>query len=94
MTKNQKVLTWLDEMVKLTQPDEVIWIDGSDEQKKALEQEACATGEMIALNSEKLPGCFLHRTATNDVARVENKTFICTTKEEDAGPSTVTSAST
>ena len=48
MTKNQKVLTWLDEMVKLTQPDEVIWIDGSDEQKKALEQEACATGEMIA----------------------------------------------
>lgn len=87
MTKNQKVLTWLEEMVKLTQPDEVIWIDGSEEQKKALEAEACATGEMIALNPEKLPGCFLHRTATNDVARVENKTFICTTKEEDAGPS-------
>ena len=86
MTNNKKVLNWLDEMVKLTQPDEVIWIDGSDEQKKALEDEAVSTGEMIRLNQEKLPGCFLHRTATNDVARVEDKTFICTTKEEDAGP--------
>ena len=86
MTNNKKVLNWLDEMVKLTQPDEVIWIDGSDEQKKALEDEAVSTGEMIRLNEEKLPGCFLHRTATNDVARVEDKTFICTTKEEDAGP--------
>ena len=86
MTNNKKVLNWLDEMVKLTQPDEVIWIDGSDEQKHALEDEAVSTGEMIRLNEEKLPGCFLHRTATNDVARVEDKTFICTTKEEDAGP--------
>ena len=86
MTNNKKVLNWLDEMVKLTQPDEVIWIDGSNAQKKALEDEAVSTGEMIRLNEEKLPGCFLHRTATNDVARVEDKTFICTTKEEDAGP--------
>ncbi len=86
MTNNKKVLSWLDEMVKLTKPDEVIWIDGSDAQKKALEEEACSTGEIKALNPEKFPGCFLHRTAQNDVARVENKTFICTRKEEDAGP--------
>ncbi len=85
MTNNKKVLAWLDEMVKLTKPDEVIWIDGSEAQKKALEQEAVASGELTELNQEKLPGCFLHRTAVNDVARVENKTFICTRKKEDAG---------
>ncbi len=86
MTNNKKVLSWLDEMVKLTKPDEVIWIDGSDAQKEALEKEACATGEIKALNPDKFPGCFLHRTAQNDVARVENKTFICSRRKEDAGP--------
>ncbi len=86
MTNNKKVLTWLDEMTKLCQPDKIVWIDGSEAQLDELRKESVATGEMIELNQEKLPGCYLHRTAENDVARVENRTFICTTKEEDAGP--------
>jgi len=85
MTQNKYVLSWIDEMAALTQPDKIVWIDGSDEQAEALRAEACSTGEMIKLNQEKLPGCYLHRTAVNDVARVEGRTFICTSKKEDAG---------
>lgn len=85
MTKNAAVLKWLEEMKALVKPDEVVWIDGSEEQAEKLRQEACKTGELIKLNQEKLPGCYLHRTAVNDVARVENRTFICTKKKEDAG---------
>ena len=86
MTTNQKVLTWLEEMKALTQPDNVVWITGEEDQLKALRAEAVASGELIKLNEEKLPGCYLHRTAENDVARVEDRTFICTTNKEDAGP--------
>ena len=86
MTNNKSVLAWLDEMKSLLTPDEVVWIDGSEEQLEALRAEACKTGEMIKLNEEKLPGCYLHRTAVNDVARVEGRTFICAKNEEDAGP--------
>ena len=86
LTKNQNVLKWVDEMVALTKPDKVVWIDGSKEQLDALREEAIATGEMIKLNEEKLPGCLYHRTKPNDVARVEDRTFICTRNEADAGP--------
>ena len=86
MTNNKNVLKWVDEMVALCKPDKVVWIDGSEEQLKALRDEAIATGEMIELNQEKLPGCLYHRTAPNDVARVEDRTFICSKKQEDAGP--------
>ena len=86
MTNNKTVLAWLDEMKELVNPDKVVWIDGSEEQLEELRKEACSTGEMIKLNEEKLPGCYLHRTAVNDVARVEGRTFICSRKEEDAGP--------
>ncbi len=86
LTKNPNVLKWLDEMVALTTPDQVVWIDGSEEQLKALRAESIATGEMEELNQEKLPGCLLHRTRPSDVARVENRTFICSRKKEDAGP--------
>ena len=86
MTNNKSVLAWLDEMKELVTPDEVVWIDGSEEQLESLRKQACETGEMIKLNEEKLPGCYLHRTAINDVARVEGRTFICSRKEEDAGP--------
>ena len=86
MTENKKVLTWLEEMKALTKPDKVIWIDGSEAQLEALRKEAVATGEMIKLNEEKLPGCYYHRTAENDVARVEERTFICTPTKEEAGP--------
>ena len=86
MTNNKKVLDWLEEMKALVKPDQVVWIDGSKEQLDDLRAQATATGEMIELNQEKLPGCYYHRTAENDVARVEDRTFICTTDKEDAGP--------
>ena len=86
MTTNKSVLAWIDEMKELVQPDKLVWIDGSEEQLEALRAEACSTGEMHKLNQEKLPGCYLHRTAVNDVARVEDRTMICSKKEEDAGP--------
>lgn len=86
MTNNKKVLTWLEEMKALVKPANVVWIDGSDEQRDALRKEAVASGEMIELNQEKLPGCYYHRTAENDVARVEDRTFICTPTKEEAGP--------
>ena len=86
MTNNKHVLDWVDEVAALCKPDKVVWIDGSEEQLKALRDEAIATGEVTPLNEEKLPGCLWHRTAQNDVARVENRTFICSKKQEDAGP--------
>ena len=86
MELNKAVNLWLDEMVKLCKPDDVVLIDGSEEQLNKLRAQAEATKEIIRLNQEKLPGCFLHRTDPNDVARVEDRTFICTTKKEDAGP--------
>lgn len=86
MTENKTVLRWVEEMAALTKPDEIVWIDGSEEQAKALYAEAEKTGEMLPLNEEKLPGCTLHRSAVNDVARVEDRTFLCTRREEDAGP--------
>ncbi len=86
LTNNKNVLTWVDEMVALCKPDKIVWIDGSDEQLAALRAEAIATGEMEELNQEKLPGCLLHRTAVNDVARVEGRTFICSKTKEEAGP--------
>ena len=85
MTQNKYVLDWINEIDALTQPDKIVWIDGTEEQAEALRAEACSTGEMIKLNQELLPNCYLHRTAVNDVARVEGRTFICTSKKEDAG---------
>ncbi len=91
LTKNPNVLKWVDEMVALTKPDKVVWIDGSQEQLDALTDEVCALPEgnrdkMYRLNQEKLPGCLYHRTLPNDVARVEDRTFICTPTKEEAGP--------
>ncbi len=86
LTKNPNVNKWVEEMIALTKPDKVVWIDGSDEQLEALREEAFASGEMIKLNQEKLPGCVYHRTLPNDVARVEDRTFICTSTKEEAGP--------
>jgi phosphoenolpyruvate carboxykinase (GTP) len=86
MTTNKKVLQFVDEAVALAKPDKVVWIDGSEAQLEALRKEAIASGEMIKLNDEKLPGCLYHRTKPNDVARVEGRTFICSKRKEDAGP--------
>ncbi|MBQ8447141.1 MAG: phosphoenolpyruvate carboxykinase (GTP), partial [Clostridia bacterium] len=89
MTNNKKVLQFVADVQAFAQPDKVVWIDGSDSQRDALREEACATGEMIKLNQEKLPGCYYHRTAENDVARVEDRTFICCENEEDALPHSI-----
>ena len=86
MTQNKTVLAWIKEMADMCKPDKQVWIDGSEAQLEELRAEAVATGEMIKLNEEKLPGCYYHRTAPNDVARVEDRTFICTETEEEAGP--------
>ena len=86
MTENKSVLSWVEEMKALTKPANVVWIDGSEEQLEQLREESVKSGEMIRLDQEKLPGCFYHRTAQNDVARVEDRTFICTSTEENAGP--------
>ena len=86
MTNNKTILAWIDEMKALVNPDQVVWIDGSEEQLEELRKEAVESGEMIKLNQEKLPGCYYHRTAPNDVARVEDRTLSCSRKEEDAGP--------
>ena len=85
MRKNASVDAWIREMAAMTAPEKIVWIDGSEEQLEALRHEAMATGEMIKLNEEKLPNCYLHRTAVNDVARVESRTFICTPTQEEAG---------
>ncbi len=84
--RNNALKAWVDEMAAMTKPDKIVWIDGSEEQLAELRKEALATGEIIELNQEIYPGCYLHRSAINDVARVEDRTFICTTDKDDAGP--------
>jgi len=85
-TNNKKLIDWVNKMANMCQPDDIVWIDGCEEQKKQIEEECLSTGELIKLNQEKLPGCFLHRTAADDVARTEHLTFICTKNKNDAGP--------
>jgi len=85
-TQNKKLKNWVGQMARMCQPDNIVWIDGSDAQREMLEKEALAGGELIGLNKEKLPHCFLHRTAIDDVARTEHLTFICTKIKHEAGP--------
>lgn len=85
-TKNSQLLNWIKDIEALCQPDRVVWIDGSDAEKKRLEEEAVASGDMLRLDPVKLPGCFYHRSNPNDVARAEGLTFICTSDKEEAGP--------
>ena len=85
-TTNKAILAWVQEMVNLCRPDHVYWCDGSEAERKSLIAEAVATGVLIKLNQKKLPGCYYHRSNPNDVARVEQSTFICTVEKEEAGP--------
>src|SRR6185369_16326045 len=77
---------WVQEISALTRPARVVWCDGSEAERAALIDDCLQTGELIALNQEKLPGCYLHRSAPDDVARTEHLTFICTKSPENAGP--------
>ena len=83
---NEKVLNWVKECADLVQPDEIVWVDGSEAQLEEIRAEAVRTGEMIKLNEEKLPGCYYYRTDPKDTARDEKRTVIATTYEKDAGP--------
>ena len=86
LTKNKKVLDFVEAGAELAQPDEIVWITGDLGQLDELRKEAVKSGELIKLNQSILPDCYLHRTKVNDVARVEDRTFICTKSREDAGP--------
>src|SRR5215469_2246215 len=85
-TANRTVLAWIEEQTKLCQPEQVFWCDGSEAEKDFLTAEAVARGILIKLNQEKLPGCYYHRSNPNDVARVEQCTYICTENQEETGP--------
>ncbi len=85
VTKNSHVNAWIAEMAEMVNPSNILLIDGTEAQADLLRAQALASGELEKLNEEKLPNCYLHRTAVNDVARVEHRTFICTSKKEDAG---------
>ncbi len=85
LTDNSNVLKWVDEIISMTNPSNVVWIDGSEELYEELRKEGCSTGELVKLNEEIYPGCYYHRSAKDDVARMEDKTFICSRKKEDAG---------
>src|SRR5215472_9938278 len=86
LTQNRTLLAWVADMAKLCKPDRVEWCDGSEDEKRRVTEIAIAQGLLMPLNPQKLPGCYLHRSNPNDVARVEQLTFICTPAKDEAGP--------
>ncbi len=86
MTSLQSLQQWVDDVARLTQPDQVVWCDGTQSEYDGLMAEMVESGEMVELNQDTHPGCYLHRSDPGDVARVEHCTFICTAEQDDAGP--------
>src|SRR5690606_10244388 len=85
-TDNVEILQWVTEVAELTKPDRIEWCDGSQAEWDRIAQEMVDAGSLIALNKDLRPGSFLARSHPGDVARVEDRTFICSEREEDAGP--------
>ena len=86
MTKNQKLISWVNEWTELCQPEKIHWCDGSESENKRFLDEMTATGMCIKLDEAKRPNSYYFQSDPSDVARVENRTFICSDKKEDAGP--------
>ena len=87
MTTSLKELqNWVDSVAKLTQPESIHWCNGSDAENKRLINEMQRSGDLMELDQDTYPNCFLHRSDPSDVARVEHLTFVCTENEDDAGP--------
>jgi phosphoenolpyruvate carboxykinase (GTP) len=84
--QREGIRRWVDEVAALTTPDRIVYCDGSESERQQLIAECLASGELIELNQEKLPNCYLHRSATHDVARTEHLTFVCSRERNDAGP--------
>ncbi|WP_437970878.1 phosphoenolpyruvate carboxykinase (GTP) [Sorangium sp. So ce260] len=84
--QNRNLSAWVDEVARLTRPDRVVFCDGSEEENRTLIQGMLSDGTLVALNEEKYPNCYLHRSDPTDVARTEHLTFICTRDKEDTGP--------
>jgi len=85
-TSNAHLNAWVDEMARLTKPDRIVWCNGSDEERQKLTAQAVEQKVLEPLDSKKWPGCYLHHSNANDVARVEHLTFICTRTKAAAGP--------
>ena len=84
--QREGIRRWVDDVSALTTPDRIVYCDGSESEKATLIHESVTSGELIALNQDKLPGCYLHRSAPHDVARTEHLTFVCSNERNDAGP--------
>jgi phosphoenolpyruvate carboxykinase (GTP) len=84
--KHAGIRQWVDEIAAMTQPDRILFCDGSEAEREQLTKECVESGELIELNQQKMPGCYLHRSASHDVARTEHLTFVCTATKEDSGP--------
>ena len=85
-TTNKELQSWVDQVAKLTNPAAVHWCDGSNQEYQNFIAQMLESGDLLKLNAETFPNCYLHRSDQTDVARVEHLTFICTSKQEDAGP--------
>ena len=86
LSRNRHLLKWVQKMAELTRPSSIHWVDGSQEEYDTLCDEMVANKTLIQLDQEKWPGCFYARSDPNDVARVEDRTFICSLSKDNAGP--------